>query len=154
MQQAKYKAFTLIELIVTIAILAIIAVMAAPSFADMITRKKLESAAREVVMRVSEARSQAVLLRQTTGVCLGSLSADDCATAIEIPKTETQRTFVAQLKNGITAVTSSPYKTSLIFRKNGSVAASTNFQLKRKGICYYINVGITNDTTIKEGTCT
>lgn len=105
-------------------------------------------------MKVSEARSQAVLLRQTTGVCLGSLSADDCATAIEIPKTETQRTFVAQLKNGITAVTSSPYKTSLIFRKNGSVAASTNFQLKRKGICYYINVGITNDTTIKEGTCT
>ncbi|ENW97682.1 pilus assembly FimT family protein [Acinetobacter sp. NIPH 298] len=152
MQQAKYKAFTLIELIVTIAVLAIIALMAAPSFSDMITRKKLESSAREVAMKISEARSQAVTLRDTTGVCLASLSADDCATAISIPKDETQRTFVARLENGVQAVQNTT--THLKFRNNGSIAASTNFQLERKGITYCIGVGITIDTTIKEGACT
>lgn len=153
MQQANYKAFTLIELIVTIAILAIIAVMAAPSFADMITRKKLESSAREIAMKVSEARSQAVLLKKTTAICFDE---QICATELSIPTTEIDqekqhRIFPIILDSGVIATDTSAV---LEFRNNGSVAASTNFQLKRKGICYYINVGITNDTTIKEGTCT
>ena len=119
--------FTLVELIITIAILAIIALMAAPSFTIMYSRQKLESSARELVMKISEARSQAVLLRQSTGVCLASLSDDDCATAIAIPKAETQRIFIARLDHGVISANSS--STNLSFRRNGSLAAQKNFIL-------------------------
>lgn len=144
--------FTLVELIITIAILAIIALMAAPSFATMYSRQKLESSARELVMKISEARSQAVLLRQSTGVCLASLSNDDCATAIAIPKAETQRIFIARLDHGVTSANSS--STNLSFRRNGSLAVQKNFILERKNLSYCIQVGVIGDTTIKEGACT
>ncbi|OEY93505.1 prepilin-type N-terminal cleavage/methylation domain-containing protein [Acinetobacter proteolyticus] len=144
--------FTLVELIITIAILAIIALMAAPSFTTMYSRQKLESSARELVMKISEARSQAVLLRQSTGVCLASLSDDDCATAIAIPKEETQRIFIARLDHGVTSANSS--STNLSFRRNGSLAAQKDFILERQNLSYCIRVGVIGDTTIKEGACT
>lgn len=144
--------FTLVELIVTISVLAIIALMAAPSFAAMYSRQKLESSARELVMKISEARSQAVLLRQSTGVCLASLSDDDCATAIAIPKVETQRIFIARLDHGVTSANSS--STNLSFRRNGSLAAQKNFILERQNLSYCIQVGVIGDTTVKEGACT
>ncbi|ENV10334.1 hypothetical protein F966_01513 [Acinetobacter higginsii] len=144
--------FTLVELIVTIAVLAIIAVTAAPSFATMYSRQKLESSARELAMKIAEARSQAVLLRQSTGVCLASLSEDDCATAIAIPKVETQRIFIARLDSGVTSANTS--STNLSFRRNGSLAAQKNFILQRQNLSYCIQVGVIGDTTIKEGACT
>ncbi|NIE96588.1 prepilin-type N-terminal cleavage/methylation domain-containing protein [Acinetobacter sp. Tr-809] len=144
--------FTLVELIITIAVFAIIALLAAPSFATMYSRQKLESSARELVMKISEARSQAVLLRESTGVCLASLSDDDCATAIAIPKTETQRIFIARLDYGVTSANSS--STNLSFRRNGSLAAQKDFILHRQNLSYCIQVGVIGDTTIKEGACT
>ena len=166
MQQAHYDAehralscvqakpcsgFTMVELIITIAVLAIIALMAAPSFASMYNRQKLESSVRELTMKVSEARSQAVLLRQSTGICLASLSIDDCATAISIPKTETQRIFIARLENGVSQTNASA--TSLSFRTNGSIAAQKDFMLERQGLSYCVRVGVIGDTLITEGTC-
>lgn len=144
--------FTLVELIVTIAVLAILVIMAAPSFATMYSRQKLESSARELVMKISETRSQAVLLRQSTGLCLASLSDDDCATAIAIPKDETQRIFIARLDSGVTSANASA--TSLSFRRNGSLAAQKDFILERQNLSYCIRVGVIGDTTIKEGACT
>ncbi|RZF56936.1 prepilin-type N-terminal cleavage/methylation domain-containing protein [Acinetobacter halotolerans] len=144
--------FTLFELIVTITIIAILAVMAAPSFASIYSRQKLESSAREVAMKVSEARAQAVMLRESTGVCLSSLSETNCSTALTITDTNKNRIFVAHLDKGVTVDSRS--ETYLKFRNNGSVAAATNFILLRNGFSYCIAVGITGDTTIKEGACT
>lgn len=143
--------FTLVELIVTIAVVAIIALMAAPSFATMYSRQKLESSARELVMKISEARSQAVLLRQTTGLCLASLSDADCAAAVAIPKEETQRIFIARLENGVTSTNAS--STNLNFRRNGSLAAQKDFILQRQNLFYCVRVGVIGDTIIKEGAC-
>jgi type IV fimbrial biogenesis protein FimT len=44
--QNKHKGFTLIELMVTIAVMAIIAMMAAPSFGDMLQRQNLNKSTR------------------------------------------------------------------------------------------------------------
>ena len=66
----KNKGFTLIELIVTIAVMAIIAMMAAPSFGDLLNKKALEANAKELVLVLSQARSQAILLRTNTVVQL------------------------------------------------------------------------------------
>ena len=59
----KNHGFTLIELMVTIAVMAIIATMAAPSFGDLIAKRQLDAATRELSFVLSDARSQATTLR-------------------------------------------------------------------------------------------
>ena len=65
----KNKGFTLIELMVTLAIFAIIAAMAAPSFGKMVTRQKLNSNTRAFVSAFNLAKSQAATLRASVAVC-------------------------------------------------------------------------------------
>lgn len=72
----KNHGFTLIELMVTIAVLAIITMMAAPSFDEMLNRKRLEANTKELMLVLNQARSQAILLRTNTVVQLnGSTTA-------------------------------------------------------------------------------
>ena len=56
----KNRGFTLIELMVTIAVLAIIATMAAPSFMQMIRKNQLTADTRDFVDLLSEVRSEAI----------------------------------------------------------------------------------------------
>ena len=57
--QNKHKGFTLIELMVTIAVMAIIAMMAAPSFGDMLQRQNLNKSTKELVATLNQARAKA-----------------------------------------------------------------------------------------------
>ena len=50
----KNRGFTLIELMVTIAVLAIVASIAAPSFSENITRQNLDNSAREILFALNE----------------------------------------------------------------------------------------------------
>ncbi|WP_347474134.1 prepilin-type N-terminal cleavage/methylation domain-containing protein [Acinetobacter thermotolerans] len=59
----KVKGFTLIELLVTIAVLAIVAMMAAPSFGNLVAKRKLDIETRELSFVLSEARAKATTLR-------------------------------------------------------------------------------------------
>ena len=68
--QKKEQGFTLIELMVTIAILAIIATMAAPSFGNLVAKKKLDTAARDFALVFGEARGQAISLRKNITIKL------------------------------------------------------------------------------------
>lgn len=69
-QTKKNQGFTLIELMVTVAIMAIIAMMAAPSFGDMILSQNLNRSAQEFIGQLNNARSQAVLERKEVTVKL------------------------------------------------------------------------------------
>ena len=70
------RGFTLVELIVTTTIIAILIVIAMPSFGDMLTRQKLDASTREFMAGLSQARSQATVLRRTVAVCPSRLSTD------------------------------------------------------------------------------
>lgn len=60
----KNNGFTLIELIVTIAVMAIIAMMAAPNMMQFVYKKQLETEARDLAMTLSNVRGTAVALRK------------------------------------------------------------------------------------------
>ena len=62
------RGFTLVELMVTIAILAIIATLAAPSFSNIIQRQQLNSATESLVSLLEEARTEAVLKHRDISV--------------------------------------------------------------------------------------
>ena len=66
--QRKEQGFTLIELMVTIAVLGIIASMAAPSMQNMIARQQLNTTARDLASIFSQARGQAAMLRKNVTV--------------------------------------------------------------------------------------
>jgi len=60
----KNKGFTLIELMVTIAVLGIIATIAAPSFGDAIKKQQLNNTAKELAYLFGQARAQSAALRK------------------------------------------------------------------------------------------
>ena len=68
----KQGGFTLIELIVTMAVLAIIASFAAPSFGNMLNQQNLNKSSRELAAILSQARAKAALERRQVTVRLNS----------------------------------------------------------------------------------
>ncbi|MFD1438136.1 prepilin-type N-terminal cleavage/methylation domain-containing protein [Acinetobacter sp. ANC 4282] len=68
----KNKGFTLIELMITIAVLAIIATMAAPSFTQTIRKNQLISDTRDFVNLLAETRSEAIFKQGERIVALDS----------------------------------------------------------------------------------
>lgn len=75
-QTKKNQGFTLIELMVTVAIMAIIAMIAAPSFEDILEKRRYEQNARELLLVLSQAKSQAILSRGNVSANLISDSAN------------------------------------------------------------------------------
>ena len=66
------QGFTLVELMVTVAILAIIATIVAPSFSNIIQNQRLNMSVNSLVSVLAEAQSTAVLQHQTYTVGLNS----------------------------------------------------------------------------------
>ncbi len=60
----KGRGFTLIELMVTIAVLAIVAMMAAPSMGQFILKQNLNKSAEELILLLNEGRAKAALERK------------------------------------------------------------------------------------------
>lgn len=83
------RGFTLVELLVVIALVAIILALAAPSFTGTLARKRLEGVASELATDIQYARSEAAQRNSEVGIVfgtdcyvvyvLGNTSATSCA---------------------------------------------------------------------------
>lgn len=71
--------FTLVELMVTVAILAILAGVAAPAFVDMVAQNRLSSQTNDLIGALQYARSEAIKRNQAVTFCrAASASATAC----------------------------------------------------------------------------
>ncbi|MDR2249021.1 GspH/FimT family pseudopilin [Acinetobacter sp.] len=106
------EGFTLVELMVTIAVMAIIAMMAAPTFGDMLVNQNLNRSAEDLVSSINQARMKAVVERRQITVQLNSTYIADTDNQINwMPSGK------AQLKTGSDS--------SIIFLMSGLVKDAT-----------------------------
>ena len=77
MSSRRSKGFTLVELMVTIAIVAILATIAFPSFQNTIRSNRIATASNEATGLVALARSEAIRNKRGGGVC-GSADGASC----------------------------------------------------------------------------
>lgn len=157
----KNKGFTLIELMVTIAILAIIATMAAPSFSNLLIKENLKTTAYNMRDTLKEARSRAMLNRNETVVCT---SINKSAIAV------TNAECGAVLTNYLTSMTTSLKKDSVLIvnvekKINLKTTSDDNFVFSARGnldssktitFCssvgsYILSVGIPGSVDITQG---
>ncbi len=109
--------FTLVELMVTLAVLAILSTLAAPMFGDLIQRNKVDAVSGELTHLLQYARSEAitrasaVTVSPSDGNWVGALSV---ATS-----SETLRKYGSEGISGGSAVTATGSATSLTFRAAG-----------------------------------
>ena len=71
------SAFTLIELMVTIAVLAIIATLAAPNLSQMLRNTKVNTSSGEILNFLQQSRTEAIRLGKPVTVC-GSSDGSNC----------------------------------------------------------------------------
>ncbi|MCY6412394.1 prepilin-type N-terminal cleavage/methylation domain-containing protein [Acinetobacter sp. VNH17] len=105
----KNRGFTLIELMVTIVIITIVAIMAAPSFSKIINRKQLGDDAQDLVNKLAELRSDAILRQNDK-----SLSLDPSTSGAWKPK--------GKVKWG----TGQPAATTLTYNMMGRLSLTNN----------------------------
>lgn len=74
----RFRGFSMIELMVTVAIIAIVATIALPSFNDVIVRNRIVSQSNELMAALSFARTEALRSNAEVGVCGRNADSNGC----------------------------------------------------------------------------
>lgn len=139
--------FTLVELLVTIAVIAIVTAMAVPSFSAILARQRLNRDIKDVTEQLAKARTQAILLRSQTAFCFdkgtdgavvsiatcaSNITAYSSASTADKTQIEKNRVFMATTSSQNNVKTGS--STTLTFSANGIASSSATFSLCKDSI--------------------
>ena len=162
--------FTLIELVITVAIIGIIAAMAAPSMQKQIRQAKTNDAANIIEAALKDARTQAMIAQRSTRVVLTNNTSSKKITVLYVKRSATdademlsdytldKNLTITASPSALTAVSFTPYKKAYQGGTGtGTVTdSSTNFS-----VCYGAGSdkytimvdASSNIVTSKNGTC-
>lgn len=153
------KGFTLIELMVTIAVLAIVISMAAPSFAGMLQDHRISTLSAELQGALQLARSESVKRKERVEVCRSNTGATACANGGSweggwLIRTSTE---VIKVWDPAQGVSISGPAAGLTFLSNGMVEAAGSFTVDYSGCTGQkrrtISVNRTGSSTLAKGSC-
>ncbi len=157
----KNKGFTLIELMVTIAVLAIVASIAAPSFINTLASQNLNTAANEIASALGEGRSRAMVMSNSVFVCPNKDSAaarvSETICVNKLLSSADANQVVAQnrviLVNIPEKVEIKSNNYGVVFKANGTTSSITSITTCSKNISKTINVALIGSLTQTKGTC-
>ncbi|MFW2176592.1 MULTISPECIES: GspH/FimT family pseudopilin [unclassified Moraxella] len=159
--------FTLVEMIVTVAILGIIASMAVPSMQQQINNMKIKEVANSFETAIKEARTQALINQRSTNLVLDSKTADtDKKLTLSLLSPSTvvatyvlpKKLVVTTTPTTLTAISFSPQQVTY----QGSTASGTVVTTAQFTLCmdgeksdkYIITVNAKGNTTVTaNGSC-
>ncbi|MDQ7983357.1 GspH/FimT family pseudopilin [Pseudomonas sp. G34] len=123
------RGFTLIELMVTIAVLAIVISIAAPSFSNILRDNRTLAMTNELQGAIQLARSEAVKRRSNVVICRRNAAGDDCDNSADWAAgwLILSGTTVIKVWDAVTGLAVAGPGTGLTFKSNGTVTAASNF---------------------------
>ena len=121
----RVEGFTLVEVMVVIALLVVVSTVAIPSFVDMIRRNQVQSQATELLNLLQYARGQAVTRRTSYEVFQSQDGSQWVARRVNSNNEPTER--VMQVNASVDINASALAGGALVFRPNGSVNQTARF---------------------------
>lgn len=153
------RAFTLIELMVTVAVLAIAISLAAPSFSNMLQDNRISALTNELQGTLQLARSEAVKRRGNVLVCRSNADQDDCANGTNWADgwLMISGDDVLKVWDPVQGVVVTGPNTGVTFRSNGMASAPSEWIVTHSNCTDQqqrtLSVNQTGSTTLVKGDC-
>lgn len=152
-----HSGFTLIELMVTIAVLAIIVGIAAPSFGTQLANQRVKSTVSIIESALTEAKSESIILRQNVSVIYDSTAN---TITVQNAKNVVLSTYTLNNRSTLTVTITPSAVNKVTFQPNKIVAngAEVTYTVCDNGSTYetpkqvHLNK-ITNINTTNTGSC-
>ena len=130
------KGFTLIELMITVAVLAIIVGIAMPSFSSMIRDNRIGSISAELQGAIQFARAEAVKRRINVIICRRNAAGTGCENGTDWASGWLVRQAggdIIKVWDAASAITLTGPNAGVTFRPNGMTTASGDFTVTASG---------------------